>query len=210
MRTIDRALPQTQCTKCGYPRCHDYARAISRGEADINRCPPGGEETIALLAHITGRAAHALDPACGEHETRQRALIDEAVCIGCTKCIQVCPVDAIVGSAKLMHTVLAQECTGCTLCLPPCPVDCIELVADVARTPGDPWPEYNQGDIARSRRRTIARRRRLTRICRERAERASLRRRAVGDNGSKPGSQQIRDEIRAAVARARARRGEKR
>jgi electron transport complex protein RnfB len=206
VRELDRALPQTQCTRCGYPRCRDYAHAIARGDAEINRCPPGGEETIAILARLTGQAALALDPECGVHEPRRVAAIDEPRCIGCTKCIQVCPVDAILGSAKLMHAVLAAECTGCELCLPACPVDCIDMRDDTPRAAGKRWPEYNESDVSRARRRTVARLRRLTRIRRERARRSSLRRKANVAGGTIPDSEQIRKEIRAAVTRARARR----
>lgn len=127
VRDIDALLPQTQCTRCGYPTCRDYATAIATGGAGINRCPPGGEQGIAALAGLLGRAATALDPACGQEEPPALAVIDEAVCIGCTKCIQACPVDAIVGAGKHMHTVIAAECNGCALCLPACPVDCIDL-----------------------------------------------------------------------------------
>jgi Na+-translocating ferredoxin:NAD+ oxidoreductase subunit B len=125
---IDRVLPQTQCGQCGYPGCRPYAEAIARGEAGINQCPPGGAAGIAALAVLLGRDPLPLDPAHGVEKPRVLARIDEATCIGCTKCIQACPVDAIVGTAKLMHTVVAELCTGCELCLPPCPVDCIDLV----------------------------------------------------------------------------------
>jgi len=126
---IDALLPQTQCTRCGFPTCKAYAAAIAAGTADIDRCPPGGAEGIAALALLLDRAVKPLDPACGEETAPTVARIDEDVCIGCTKCIQACPVDAIVGSAKRMHTVIEAECTGCGLCLPPCPVDCIALEA---------------------------------------------------------------------------------
>ncbi|MEM9386948.1 MAG: RnfABCDGE type electron transport complex subunit B [Pseudomonadota bacterium] len=125
---LDRLLPQTQCRQCLYDGCRPYARAMARGEAQINRCPPGGEATIALLARELGRAPIPLNPAHGTHGPLQLARIDESRCIGCRLCINACPVDAIVGAPKLMHTVLAEDCTGCELCLPPCPVDCIELV----------------------------------------------------------------------------------
>jgi H+/Na+-translocating ferredoxin:NAD+ oxidoreductase subunit B len=125
---IDAALPQTQCRRCGYPACLPYAEAIARGEAAINRCPPGGMEGVRTLARITGRPVLALDPGCGAETPPRVAFIDEAACIGCTKCIQACPVDAIVGASKLMHTVIADLCTGCELCLPPCPVDCIAML----------------------------------------------------------------------------------
>ncbi|MGH8215189.1 MAG: RnfABCDGE type electron transport complex subunit B [Rhodanobacteraceae bacterium] len=131
---IDAALPQTQCGRCGYPACRPYAEAVARGNAAINRCPPGGAEGVRALARITRRPPLQLDPECGAEAPPRVAVIDEDACIGCTKCIQACPVDAIVGTAKLMHTVLADLCTGCELCLPPCPVDCIAMVAD----PGTP------------------------------------------------------------------------
>jgi electron transport complex protein RnfB len=126
---INKLLPQTQCEQCGHPGCRPYARAIARGEADINRCPPGGDTTIRALADLLGKQVKALDSSCGEHKAPLLAVIDEQRCIGCTLCIQACPVDAIAGAAKWMHTVIAAECTGCELCLPPCPVDCIDLVS---------------------------------------------------------------------------------
>jgi electron transport complex protein RnfB len=137
---IDAALPQTQCGRCGYPGCRPYAEAIARGDAPINRCPPGGVEGVRMLARITGQPVLPLDPACGAEMPPRTALIDEDACIGCTKCIQACPVDAIVGASKWMHTVIADRCTGCELCLPPCPVDCIAMVADPAAPPRPPRP----------------------------------------------------------------------
>src|SRR5436190_13661048 len=125
---IDDVLPQTQCTRCGYNGCRPYADAIAEGSAGINRCPPGGDAVIAELAALTGRAPRPLDPDCGEHSPLLVAVIDEAACIGCTLCIQACPVDAIIGASKLMHTVVTELCSGCDLCVPPCPVDCIEMV----------------------------------------------------------------------------------
>jgi len=122
---IDALLPQTQCGQCGYPGCRPYAEAIAKGEADINLCPPGGEEGVAKLADLLGREAKPLD---AEERPPQVARIDENLCIGCTLCIQACPVDAIVGAAKQMHTVVASVCTGCELCLPPCPVECISML----------------------------------------------------------------------------------
>jgi electron transport complex protein RnfB len=125
---IEALLPQTQCTQCGYAGCKPYAQAIARGEAGIDQCPPGGEAGVRALAELLGRRPGPVNPAHGEHKPAQVALVREAECIGCTKCIQACPVDAIVGASKLMHTVIADLCTGCELCLPPCPVDCIDLV----------------------------------------------------------------------------------
>jgi electron transport complex protein RnfB len=131
---IDALLPQTQCTKCGFDGCRPYAEAIAAGTADIDQCPPGGDAGVARLARLLGREAKALNPAYGAFRSPQVAVIDEAACIGCVKCIQACPVDAIVGAPKAMHTVIASWCTGCELCLPPCPVDCIAL-APVAVLP---------------------------------------------------------------------------
>ena len=125
---IDRVLPQTQCGQCGYPGCRPYAQAIAAGAADIDQCPPGGEAGVRALAELLGREPKPVNPANGVQKPPVVALIVEADCIGCTKCIQACPVDAIVGGPKLMHTVIADLCTGCELCLPPCPVDCIELL----------------------------------------------------------------------------------
>lgn len=124
---IDDALPQTQCTQCGYDGCAPYAHAIAFEHAPINQCPPGGASGIATLAEITGQAIIALNPDHGVEQALRVAYIIEDECIGCTKCIQACPVDAIVGAAKLMHTVIAERCTGCELCVPPCPVDCIQM-----------------------------------------------------------------------------------
>ncbi|MBT2142883.1 MULTISPECIES: RnfABCDGE type electron transport complex subunit B [unclassified Rhodanobacter] len=124
---IDAVLPQTQCEQCGYHGCRPYAEAIARGEAEINQCPPGGAAGIEKLAALLQRPVLPLDPAHGVEKPRTLARIVEADCIGCTKCIQACPVDAIVGASKLMHTVLADDCTGCELCVPACPVDCIVL-----------------------------------------------------------------------------------
>jgi electron transport complex protein RnfB len=126
--TIDALLPQTQCTRCGYPACRPYAEAIADGTAALNRCPPGGDTTIDALALLLKRDTLPLDPDCGiELPVATVARVIEADCIGCTKCIQACPVDAIVGAANLMHVIITDECTGCELCLPPCPVDCIVM-----------------------------------------------------------------------------------
>ncbi|MGQ8364057.1 electron transport complex subunit RsxB [Glaciecola sp. 1036] len=124
---IDNILPQTQCGQCGYPGCRPYAEAIANGD-EINKCPPGGEATIKELADLMGVEAKPLDAAHGTEDVKKVAYIREAECIGCTKCIQACPVDAIIGAAKQMHTVIIDECTGCDLCVEPCPVDCIDMV----------------------------------------------------------------------------------
>ena len=125
---IDALLPQTQCGQCGFAGCRPYAEAMAAGEAEINRCPPGGEPTIAALADLLGRDPIPLDADVGEPQAKTVAIIDEDWCIGSTLCIQACPVDAILGASKHMHTVIAAECTGCGLCVEPCPVDCVHMV----------------------------------------------------------------------------------
>lgn len=127
---IEALLPQTQCTKCGYSSCRSYAVAIDTGDAAINQCPPGGSEGIARIAALLGKPAVPLNPIYGTERTRQVALIDESLCIGCTLCIDACPVDAIVGANKQMHSVITEQCTGCDLCVAPCPVECITMAAD--------------------------------------------------------------------------------
>lgn len=144
---IDAVLPQTQCTKCGQSGCRPYAEAIADGRAQINQCPPGGAAGIAQLARITGLPLQPLNPVHGIEQPLRVAVIDEALCIGCTLCIQACPVDAIVGATRRMHTVLADACTGCDLCLPPCPMDCIAMV------PVTPARHWSQADADRARRR---------------------------------------------------------
>jgi len=138
-----RLLPQTQCRRCGYRDCRAYAEAVAGRETGINRCSPGGEETIRALAEITHRAPEPLDPTLSQSLPGTVAFIDEALCIGCTKCIQACPVDAIVGAPKLMHTVIEALCTGCELCLPPCPVDCIYMQPARGATEGIAVPAAN-------------------------------------------------------------------
>ena len=137
---IDALLPQTQCGQCNYPGCRPYAEAIAAGKAPINQCPPGGEAGIRALADLLGVESLPLNPANGEEKPPRVAVIDEAACIGCTLCIQACPVDAIIGAPKLMHTVIADACTGCDLCLPPCPVDCIEMVVRTPASGACGWP----------------------------------------------------------------------
>ncbi|MFT5138665.1 MAG: electron transport complex protein RnfB [Lysobacterales bacterium] len=147
---INALLPQTQCAQCGYPGCRPYAQAIANGEADINQCPPGGESGIKALADLLGIEAIPLNPENGVEKPLSVAVIDEEVCIGCTLCIQACPVDAIMGATKQMHTVIASECTGCDLCLPPCPVDCIEMVVPEPDYQQWRWPQPGQKEFRKS------------------------------------------------------------
>ena len=138
---IDELLPQTQCQQCGYPGCKPYARAVVRDHAEIDLCTPGGRRTVNAIADLLGRDAreHTATPGA-EENLAQQAVIDENVCIGCTKCIPVCPVDAIIGAPKMMHTVITEACTGCELCIAPCPVDCIDMVVDTDLKRGWRWP----------------------------------------------------------------------
>ena len=186
---IDALLPQTQCRRCRYDGCRAYAEAVAAGGAPINRCPPGGDATVAALAELLGRPVLAIDQSCGVTTPLAIAHIDEATCIGCTLCIQACPTDAIVGAAKLMHTVIADRCTGCELCLPPCPVDCIAMLP-AARV-------WSTADAERARQHFSARNARLAVGSRKREQKTApvdavrrLRRAAVD----------------AALARARTRR----
>lgn len=148
---IEDLLPQTQCTKCGYPACRPYAEAIAEGTANYNQCPPGGAEGIGRLAALLGKPVIALNPVNGIERERPVALIDEAACIGCTLCIQACPVDAIAGAAKQMHTVIPELCTGCDLCVAPCPVDCIAMIPVTEHKTG--WQAWSadQAEAARQR-----------------------------------------------------------
>jgi electron transport complex protein RnfB len=149
---IDAVLPQLQCRRCGYDACRPYADAVAQGAA-INRCPPGGEAVIRQLATLTGRPVVPLDPACGHHAPLAVARIDEAWCIGCVLCIEACPVDAIIGAPRRMHTVLPSLCTGCELCVAPCPVDCIALVpAGRAWSAEDARAARDRFDVTQGRR----------------------------------------------------------
>jgi len=187
---IDALLPQTQCEQCGYHGCRPYAEAIVRGEAQINQCPPGGAAGIAKLAALLQRPALPLDPEHGIEKPRMLARIVEADCIGCTKCIQACPVDAIIGASKLMHTVLADDCTGCELCVPACPVDCIELV---------PMPAAQVDDAHADAARAHFRRREARLASEHAAREAELAaRKAAVDGGVR------RNPVLEALARAKA------
>ena len=158
---LNDALPQTQCTRCGFPDCRTYASAMAEGSAGINQCPPGGAEGIQRLAVLTGREAQPLNPQHGHEGPRALAVIDESWCIGCTLCIKACPVDSIVGASKLMHTVIDPLCTGCELCIPVCPVDCISMVPVTGQRTG--WRAWSAADAAQARERYAARTRRLSR-----------------------------------------------
>lgn len=201
---IDALLPQTQCRRCGYPDCRAYAEAIATGDTRINRCPPGGDDTIQALAEITGRRVEPLDPAVGECTPGTVAFIDEALCIGCTKCIQACPVDAIVGAPKLMHTVIEALCTGCGLCVAPCPVDCIYMQPARGTTEGISVPAAGKARADYFRTRYQARSARLAREHTEREQALS--------NKVTPGDDIVarhKAEIAAAVARVRAKRAQR-
>lgn len=211
---LHAALPQTQCTRCGYPDCAAYARAMAAGEAAINQCPPGGQEGVERLARITGRPALPLSAEHGTEGPRRVAIIDEAWCIGCTLCIKACPTDAIVGSNKRMHTVIEPWCTGCELCIPVCPVDCIELENVTGERTG--WAAWSSADADTARQRYEARQRRLAREAREHDERqvakaenklADLQAHVQVQEG--PGAQAEIDRkraiIEAALAKAKAR-----
>jgi len=203
---IESLLPQTQCTKCGYAGCRPYAEAIAAGAANINRCPPGGAAGIARLAQLLGWPVLPLDPAHGHEQPLRVAVIDEALCIGCTLCIQACPVDAIIGATRRMHTVLPELCTGCDLCVPPCPMDCIAMV------PLQPARGWTEADAAAARTRYHARNARLAR------ERIENEQRLAAKAIAKLDELDARDDltpqqidrkkavVQAAIERARARR----
>jgi electron transport complex protein RnfB len=184
---ICAALPQSQCKRCGYDGCRPYADAVVAG-APINRCPPGGDALITTLASLTGRASLALDRSCGDPHALMLARIDEATCIGCTLCIDACPVDAIVGAAKRMHTVLPALCTGCELCIPPCPVDCIAMLPA-----GRAW---SREDARAARERHVARKHRIARSAAP----------APPQDSPDDGQRVRQAAIAAALKRARARR----
>ena len=208
---IDAALPQTQCTRCGYADCAAYAQAIADGEAGIDQCPPGGAQGIARLAALTGQAVRALNPRFGVEGPRSVVVIDESWCIGCTLCIKACPTDAIVGANKLMHTVMEQHCTGCELCIPACPVDCMALENASGQATG--WAAWSPEEARHARLRYGQHQERLAREAQE--ENARLAGQASdaaspppekGTPQPPPATDGKQAAIAAALARARARR----
>jgi electron transport complex protein RnfB len=201
IQAIDAWLPQTQCTQCTYPRCHDYAVAIADGEAEINQCPPGGDVTVHGLADLLNQIAKPVDPKYGVHKTKQVAVIDESVCIGCVMCIKACPTDAIIGAAKVMHTVIERDCTGCELCLEPCPVDCIDMVDQIQATELNwLWPDYSPPATQRARAQTNAK---IERETKRKSDKSSMKK--LKELRKEKGSDQIKLDIAAALARVKAR-----
>jgi electron transport complex protein RnfB len=188
---IHAALPQTQCTRCGYADCAGYAEAIDAGEAEINQCPPGGAQGVARLAALTSRPALAINPVNGTEGPRTLAVIDENWCIGCTLCLDVCPTDAILGSNKQMHTVIERYCTGCELCVPVCPVDCIGLENATGERTG--WQAWSEAQAAEALARYTFRTQRL-------------QREATEHGGQDAEADRKRAVIDAALVRARSRR----
>ncbi|MEK9721767.1 MAG: RnfABCDGE type electron transport complex subunit B [Quisquiliibacterium sp.] len=197
---IDAILPQTQCQRCGFEACLPYAKAIADGLAPINRCPPGGQRGVEQLAALAGLPVIALDPDCGEPGPHRKALVIEQDCIGCTKCIVACPVDAIIGAPKRMHTVIAELCSGCELCVPACPVDCIQMQEDST------FPQWTFSDMQRARDRYRARGQRLERereLERLRLERKAISKPASVEENPASDSQRKRALIQAAIRKAR-------
>lgn len=205
---IDAILPQTQCGQCGYSGCLPYATAIAEGNADINQCPPGDAEGIRKLAALLGVAFKPLNTLHGAPKPKSVAFINEEQCIGCTFCLQACPVDAIVGAAKQMHTILAAECTGCERCVAPCPVDCISMI------PAEPYPasdaqEMKQKAADRARIRHQSRLQRLVREKQQQAQKLAQKSQVVDDFASETGKADLKKTaIQAAMARVLATRTE--
>jgi len=205
IQAIDGWLPQTQCTQCTYPRCYDYAVAIADGEADINQCPPGGDVTARGLASLLGKPSKPVDPKYGVHKPKQVAIIDESVCIGCVMCIKACPTDAIIGAAKVMHTVIERDCTGCELCLEPCPVDCIDMI-DQQQVPELDWrwPDYSSTATQRAREQTNSK---IERECKRKEAKSSVKK--LKELNKEKGTEQIKLDIAASIARVKARNASK-
>ena len=199
VQRIDAVLPQTQCQRCSYADCYAYAQALAENTADLNQCPPGGEATIAALAQLLQRPAKPLNPVHGVHAPRTIAVIDEARCIGCTRCILACPVDAILGATKLMHSVITEECTGCELCIPPCPVDCIVMLPAAAEN-----AEQKQERAALGCRRHQLHIERLARERAERTQRQTLKPSSAAS--TQPKLDAHREAILAALERVRVKR----
>ena len=201
INAIDAWLPQTQCMQCTYPRCYDYAVAIANGDADINQCPPGGDITVNGLAELLALKAKPVDPKFGQHKAKQIAVIDESACIGCVMCIKACPTDAIIGAAKVMHTVIERDCTGCELCIEPCPVDCIDMVDQTQTTESDwRWPDYSPIATERARQQTNAK---IERESNRKADKSSMKK--LKELRKTQGTDQIKTDIAAAIARVKAR-----
>lgn len=212
-RRLNDALPQTQCTRCGYPDCRAYATAMATEGAPINQCPPGGAEGISRLAALTGRPVIPLNPANGTEGPRRLAVIDENWCIGCTLCIKACPVDCIVGASKVMHTVIEDQCTGCELCIPACPVDCISLREVTPGATG--WQAWSAEHAASARARYEFRAARLARDKQDQEARLAAKAAAkLEDLAAHSGIQDPaalahkQSVVQAALARARAQRPE--
>ena len=198
--TILAALPQTQCTQCGFEGCAPYAAAIVAGESDINRCPPGGEAGVARLSQLTGIAIKPIASECGATKPRHIAVIDSARCIGCTLCIVACPVDAIVGAPKAMHQVITAACTGCDLCLPPCPVDCIDMVRI------DGFLDWAPADAAAARIAHEARLTRLSKVPSLSSEQSTEQNTETPEALRSTDATAVQSAIQLALAKARARR----
>ena len=198
---LDAVLPQTQCTRCGYADCAAYAQAIADGEAGIDQCPPGGAQGIARLAALTGQAVRALNPRFGVEGPRSVVVIDESWCIGCTLCIKACPTDAIVGSNKLMHTVMEPYCTGCELCIPACPVDCIQLESVTDERTG--WAAWSAEQANEARERYAARQRRLAQTGAQEETAADIRR-SLQEEDAAPDDTLQQDPVQDAAAARRA------